>query len=441
MPPRTPPPKGPVDLDPILLELWDSVARGGLASEALAEAFRAAGPTSPAFKGRVTQELYALIRNARRVEFALEGSGAPHAGPLRERAWLLASRVVTGKLTPEAAAAEFPRVDWEAVAAVDERIAEEADPARRFGLAYGFPDPLAEAFLDAFGDDAEALAESLALPAPRTLRVNTLMATREAAAAELEAAGLKVRAGEYSSTALILDGPGDPFATAAYREGRVEFQDEASQLVAELVAPASGTLVIDACAGAGGKTLALGAWMRNKGMLVAVDRHNGRLTEFKRRARRAGLFCHRAIKADLLAQPWPKELTELEGKAARVLVDAPCTGTGAIRRNPELRLGFDDEALTRLPPEQEGIARAAMAWVKPNGRLIYATCSMLPDENERVVERLLRDARFSLVPIAEILGGARARKLADPQGQFLKVQPHRHGADGFFAAVLRRKDR
>ncbi|MCZ7644644.1 MAG: RsmB/NOP family class I SAM-dependent RNA methyltransferase [Planctomycetota bacterium] len=296
---------------------------------------------------------------------------------------------------------------------------------------------LAKVLIEACGGEAEALARSFNAAAPRAFRVNALKATREEVLEELKAAGLSARATDLSPWGIAIEGRSDPFATAAFREGRMEAQDEASQLVAELVAPAPGTLVVDACAGAGGKSLALGALMRNKGVLVAVDRHGGRLAEFKRRARRAELFCHRALKADLLAEPWPKPLEALRGKAARVLVDAPCTGAGALRRNPEARLRFDAAELERLPREQERIARAALAFCKPNGRLVYATCSVLPAENERVVERLLEDSRCSLIPPAEILGAARAKALTDPSGRFLQLLPHRHGTDGFFAAVLR----
>ena len=438
MPAPSPIQKRAAELSGLVLEIWAQLSReGGMASTRVAEAFRAAGKLSPGAKARVLEDLHGMLRQARRVEFALDSAGVPARSQLRDRARLLAARLLSGRIDAQAALAELPGVEWARVAQVDEAIAREVDPIRRFGLTHSLPDALARELLEAYGAEAEALARSFAAPAPRTLRVNTLKATREAVAAELAAQGLRVRPTEFSPCGLVLEGPGDPFATRAFLEGRIEMQDEASQLVAELAAPAPGSLVVDVCAGAGGKTLALGALMRNKGVLAAIDRHAGRLRELKFRARRAGLFCHRALEADLHAQPWPKALKAMEGMAARVLVDVPCTGTGALRRNPEARGRLDAEEMERLPLEQERLARAAMAFCKPNGRLLYATCSVLPAENERVVERLLADSRFQLVPIAEILGAARGRALADTSGRYLKLLPHRHGTDGFFAAVLR----
>lgn len=439
-PPKSAAEKHGEELAAMALELWETIRReGGFASTHASKLYRDA-KLSPGAKARVHEDLHAMLRLGRTIEYAFQDSNAPRSGPGFALARLWAARILTKRGTIAQAAELLPAVDWKRVFDVGLRIAAEADATRRFALSHSLPDAFAEALMEAYGDEAGALAAAFDGKAPLTLRANALKATRETVLGELGAAGLRAKATEYSPWGVRLPEGSDPYATAAFKEGRIEVQDEASQLVAELVAAAPGSLVIDACAGAGGKTLALGAWMKNKGVLIAADRHGTRLDELKRRARRAGLFCHRAVKADLLGT-WPKELEELKGKAARVLVDAPCTGTGALRRNPEARLRLDGDELARLPEEQFRIARAAAALVKPNGRLIYATCSVLPAENERVAERLLADAELGLtiVPVAEILGGARAKKISDESGRYLKLLPHRHGTDGFFAAVLRRK--
>jgi 16S rRNA (cytosine967-C5)-methyltransferase len=195
--------------------------------------------------------------------------------------------------------------------------------------------------------------------------------------------------------------------------------------------------VIDACAGAGGKTLALGAIMGSRGRLVGMDVSDRKLDELRRRARRAGLSNARAV----LVEPdrWPDEIEELRGRADRVLVDAPCSGVGALRRNPEARWRLAEEDLARLAREQEAIARRAAALVAPGGRLIYATCTVLAEENDRVVERFLQvEKGWTVMRPAEIWGAERAFALSEGGGPYLRMLPHRHATDGFFAAVLRR---
>jgi 16S rRNA (cytosine967-C5)-methyltransferase len=419
----------------LILELWQRTRMDwGYASDRVAEAFRRRRGLSSQERRRVAETLYGMIRMARRVDFALEGAGSLPAGEERERARYLAYRVLGGELSVEEAARALPRVDFAAVAAVDERVARERDPVRRLGLGRSLPDWLARRLLDEYGAEADALAGALNARAPLTVRARD---DREALAKRLAAEGIETRPTRFAASGLVLETRVNAFGLAAFREGLFEVQDEASQLVAELTAPPPRGLVVDACAGAGGKTLALGALLGNKGRLVALDVDERKLGELKRRARRAGLTNVQPIVVSE-DQAYPDEVLRLAGRAERVLVDAPCSGLGALRRNPEARWRLGEDDLQRLPRLQEAIARRAATLVAPGGRLIYATCTILRAENEEVVARLCDKEGLEVVRPAEIWSTARAAPLVDGSGRFLKTLPHRHDTDGFFAAVLRR---
>jgi 16S rRNA (cytosine967-C5)-methyltransferase len=281
-------------------------------------------------------------------------------------------------------------------------------------------------------------------PALRVVRVNTLRTTREACLAALAGEGLQAGPTDHAQQGLVLSGRRSMFRTQAFARGEIEAQDEASQLVAELAAPPPRTFVVDACAGAGGKTLALAALLGGKGKLLALDASPGKLAELRRRARRAGASNLEAREVDLL-QPG-EALREFEGRASRVLVDAPCSGLGAIRRNPEARWRLSREDLSRLVSTQAALCRSAARLVAPHGRLIYATCSFLPSEGEVAAEFFLSEhPEFSLVTVRDVLGRARTERVATPDGRYLRTwrfdgapDGGDAGMDGFFAAVLRR---
>jgi len=426
----------------LVIELYDTLStEWNFASDAIAAAFRREPDLGHRAKAAIVEQLHGLIAQSRRVNYALsEEDGARAKKTTLAR--YVACRLLTGKMSVDEAKNELPMFNWTSVAAVDERIAREEDPVRRLALATSLPDWLAARLLSELGDEALALGQAFNLRPPQTLRVNSLKATREGLIVSLAKQQIEAHATTLSKSAVVLDSPANVFGLKLFSDGLIEMQDEASQLVAELVEPAPGSLVIDACAGAGGKTLALGALMKNRGRLIALDVNERRLEELRRRARRAGLSNVRAFQitptqADT-EQTWPADVAALLGKADRVLVDAPCSGIGALRRNPEARWRLKEEDLARFPAEQEAIARRAMAFVKPGGRLIYATCTLLREENEGVVEKL-SGGDFSLIPLKEIIGKKVADKIADASGLYLKLLPNRHGTDGFFAAVLRRK--
>jgi 16S rRNA (cytosine967-C5)-methyltransferase len=333
-------------------------------------------------------------------------------------------------------------------AEVDARIARITADVERLGVTFSFPDWLIERLREELGP--ESLESALAWmnePAPRVARVNTLRASRESCVRGLGEEGVVARATACAPHGIVLEGQRSPFRTQAFARGEIEIQDEASQLVAEIVAPPPKSLVIDACAGAGGKTLALAALLGGKGRVVALDASESKLAELRRRARRAGASDVRAVRVDLLH---PQEaLRDLEGRASRVLLDAPCSGLGAIRRNPEARWRLQPADLARLIASQDALTRASAGLVAARGRLIFATCSFLPSEGERVIERFLWDRPdFARVTVRDVLGRARTENITTAGGVYLRTQrwdgargtanAMAQDMDGFFAAVVRK---
>lgn len=429
-------------LDRVIAELWIAVrVEGAFASQALAEAFKRPPRLNELEREEVVRSLYGILQHDRRILYALERTGKHvpvniRGGMLRLWTW----RILEDNATPKQASEATEGIDWDKVAASDRALAEIPSRAERMALRYSLPDFAATRIIEEYGREAEALAEALSDRPPLTLRVNALKTERGEILDDLKASRMPATPTPYARHGIEILRWFDVFATPYFQQGMVELQDEASQLAAELAAPAPRTLVVDYCAGAGGKTLALGVLMKNRGKLVALDASRVRLQELRKRVRRAELDTVQAIEisSDLKAE-WPAEVARMKGKAARVLVDAPCTGLGALRRKPEPRWRLKEEDLERLTTKQIALARKAMQLVLPNGRLIYATCSVLSDENERVVQKLLQDPAFSIVPVKEILGSELAEQISDPSGKFLKLLPHKHSTDGFFAAVLRRK--
>ncbi len=291
----------------------------------------------------------------------------------------------------------------------------------RLGAAYG-------------NDERAALARALFFPAPLDLRVNPLKTTRDAARAALAQGGIAAEPTPYSPLGLRVAGRPSLSRHPLLVDGSLEVQDEGSQLIGWLVAPRRNDMVVDFCAGAGGKTLHLGALMRSHGRLYAFDVVDKRLAHLKPRLARSGLS---NVHPQLIAHERDPRVKRLAGKIDRVLVDAPCTGFGTLRRNPDLKWRQAESAIGELAAKQTAILAAAAALVKPGGRLVYATCSILPEENEAVVEAFLAaHPQFSAGDAATALAHA---GIALDTGPTLKLLPHRHGCDGFFAALLERQ--
>jgi 16S rRNA (cytosine967-C5)-methyltransferase len=424
-------------LQGLLLDLWQRTRMDwGFVTDRLQAAFRAERSLAGDERRTVAETLYGMVRYLRRLDAALGLGGFRAAGQAPDRARLLAYLVLEAGLSPADAAQQFAGVDWSAVAGADERLAAERDPVQRIALRHSYPDWLAALFVDQYGDEAEALAAALNERAPMTIRVNTLAAGVDEVAAALADEGIETHRGRYGSAALVVDTRTNIFGLRAFKRGLFEAMDEGSQLVAELVAPPPRPIVVDYCAGAGGKSLAVAAMMQSRGRLVASDIDERKLRELRRRARRAGVSNLQAVALEA-EDVFPPALERIDRSADRVLVDAPCSGVGALRRNPEARWRLQAHDLDRLPAQQLAIAERAAALVKPGGRLVYATCTILEAENQRVVDRFLeRHPTFERMPVKAIWGAERANQVGD--GTYLKVVPQRHGTDGFFAAVLRR---
>jgi 16S rRNA (cytosine967-C5)-methyltransferase len=305
---------------------------------------------------------------------------------------------------------------------------------KRFPIAASLPDFLAERFLAQLGAEAEAVAAALNERAPLTARVNTLKTDREGLLKRLHQEGIDARPTPLSPLGIFLDTRVNAFSLEAFKAGLFELQDEGSQLLGMLV-DAPPTQVLDACAGAGGKTLQLAAQMKNRGELHALDIDERRLEELKRRGRRAGVHNTRIhVLGDAQGDP---ALEVWTGKMDRVLVDAPCSGTGTFRRKPDGRYRLTADDLSAHVARQKTLLERFAPLAKVRGRLIYGTCSLLREENEEVVAHFLgHHPHFALRPVAERLGEGLAEQVSE--NGFLRLYPHRHGTDGFFGALLER---
>jgi 16S rRNA (cytosine967-C5)-methyltransferase len=319
-------------------------------------------------------------------------------------------------------------------------------------------------------DPVRAFAQGVAHAAPLDLRVNALKSTREAAQAALTASGITCEPTSYAPLGLRAKGKPALNKHPLFLSGAIEVQDEGSQLLAHLVNPKRGELVVDFCAGAGGKTLALGALMRSTGRLYAFDTSASRLTKFTPRFKRSGLS---NVYPQRIDSEHDGKLKRLAGKADRVLVDAPCSGLGTLRRNPDLKWRQSEKGVTELTAKQLSILASAAKLVRPGGRLVYATCSVLAEENEGVVAAFLAahplfvqaDARAvlrdecklplppSMAQLPETANPAKTPMEREDSGDTpsnrpvdghleavpLRLLPHVDGTDGFFAAVLVRQ--
>lgn len=305
-----------------------------------------------------------------------------------------------------------------------------------FAVRADLPDWIIARLLQRLGEsETLALAKALQRPAPLDLRVNTLKAPREAVLQRLESDETPAAPTRFSPIGVRVRDKIALNRHPMFLDGAVEVQDEGSQILGLLVEPRRTDLVIDFCAGAGGKTLQLGAAMASRGRLYAFDISDKRLANLTPRLRRSGLS---NVHPQRIDGENDAKVKRLRGKADRVLVDAPCTGFGTLRRNPDLKSRQTEAGLAELNAKQRSILEAAGSLVKPGGRLVYGTCSLLEEENEAVVAAFLTaHPDFCVVPCAEILG--RQGITIPGCDAFLQLWPHRHDTDGFFGAVLERK--
>ena len=371
----------------------------------------------------VAETVFAVLRRGRSIE-------ARCAGQLSDRRRLLATlAIVRGwsqrELAPVLKASEE---EWLAAA----KAVPEADlpPAVRCDL----PDWLYARLEQQFGaDEVLALSRAMNQSAPLDLRVNTLKGDRDTLLAKLAADDIAATPGALSPLAVRLRDKPALAKHPLFLEGAFEVQDEGSQLLGFLLEPKRGEMVVDFCAGAGGKTLLLGALMRNTGRLYAFDVSDKRLANLKPRLARSGLS---NVHPARIEHERDQKIKRLAGKADRVLVDAPCSGLGTLRRNPDLKWRQDEKSVAELTVKQAAILDAAATLVRPGGRLVYATCSLLSAENDDIVAAFLeKHPDFSLLPASAVLG----KQGIACEGDVLRLLPHKHNTDGFFAAAMERK--
>lgn len=418
-----------------LLELCADLLHHVLTFEHPADAvvsryFREHRHFGPRERATLAETTYTVLRHKLRFErLARSGSGA------RERRLAIlgfagSHGFLQGALTAQES-------DWlDACHAV--APADFFEPER-----HNLPPWLAERLKAQVGEDFWPLALGLLESAPLDLRVNTLKAKRPQIQTELAQLAIKSEETPYSPWGLRVQGKPPVNRLELFTSGAIEVQDEGSQLLALLLDAKRGEMVVDFCAGAGGKTLAIGATMRSTGRLYAFDVSAHRLDALKPRLARSGLS---NVHPAAIAHERDERIKRLAGKIDRVLVDAPCSGLGTLRRNPDLKWRQSPESVRELTVKQGAILASAARLVKPGGRLVYATCSLLAEENEAIAEAFGAQQRdFTPLAAGELLEGLKVAQAASlcaggEDGQrYLRLWPQRHQTDGFFAAVWQRQ--
>lgn len=406
-------------------ELLTAILAGTIPADAQMDRyFRAHPKMGSRDRGFVAEAVYACLRR-RRVLEALAQSAEPAA--------VVATQMLAQGLSARALEEAGYSGDARALAARVRTLDESTLPPP---VRANLPDWLAEKLVAQSGEaDMLELAAALNRPAPVDIRANTVKIDRDELRARLDADGFAFEPTPFSPVGLRRSDRASLFGTKSFKEGLFEVQDEGSQLLSLLLEPKRREMVVDFCAGAGGKTLHLGALMANSGTLYAFDVAAHRLERLTPRLKRAGLSNVRTV---AIRHENDDRVQRLHGKIDRVLVDAPCSGTGTLRRNPDIKWRTLD--LATLTATQQKILAAAAALLKPGGRLVYATCSLLTEENEAVVAGFLAaHPEFRELPAGEILVRRHVTLPDAAAAPRLHLYPHRHGTDGFFAAILERQ--
>ncbi len=400
----------------------------------------------------IAERFFGIVRHhvliAARLGQAFRASGAAALPDPLPACALVAGHAILIALDPvestieavgESCRSALPGLEVEAILrflpAGDLSEAVRADPVQHIATLHSLPPSVVREWVDRWGvDETASLAETLNHQAPLSLRVNSLRCSVDRCRESLAAAGVETGPAALAPMALTLHRRVTLDSLGPYRDGWFEMQDEGSQLLSLLLQPSPGMTVVDACAGGGGKTLHIATLMQNTGSIIAIDTDERKLEHLRMRAFRAGASNVRTLSA----RSQQAEIGRLEGRADAVLVDAPCSGLGTLRRNPGLKLGFRSDISTRLAATQRSILDAYAALVKPGGRLVYSTCTLLHQENEEVAEDFLhRSSGFTLSHAGEIL--KEEGITVDVDSPYLLLLPHRTTTDGFFAAVFTRR--
>ena len=422
-----------------VLEIYEEVRReGARADQALQRVLRREKQLRSVERRAVSDAVYGLLRLQGRVDhllgralatrkLALAGLATPTQHLLRYAAYLV---VGEGQSPESAAGLAGPEVapwTWAlALLAQPGALGAPDDPLDALAAETSLPRWLAQLWSSQLGaDETRKLAAALNQRAPLTVRTNLLKNTRDELLATLRAEGSRVEPTRLSPWGVTFTGRTNVFALKAFKAGLFEVQDEGSQLIALACEARPGQVVVDACAGAGGKALALAGEMHNKGRLVACDRDGRRLDEMRPRARRVGVH---NWEARAVPESNDARIADLAGQADVVLVDAPCSGLGALRRNPDARWRLDDAEVASFPPRQIEILERYSRLVKPGGRLVYATCSINRTENQDVRAAFLK-THPEFTPVPALPGWP----------DEVQLLPHQHGTDGFYIAAFERK--
>ena len=392
----------------------------------------------------ILDHAYAVLRQMAKLDWWIGEFTSEQGLPHLERARLIAKLVLVDGWTADKVAGSFDGGEYRpkqmnrtersfALSLEGKDIRNGAQPK---WVRFEFPEWIEGSLVKRFGPHFEQEMAAQIEEAATDLRANSLKATRDEAQAALAQENVQAEPTKWSPLGLRVESRPPMGALKCFQDGLIEVQDEGSQLAALLVDAKPGHRVVDFCAGAGGKTLAIAAAMKNKGKIVACDTLKGRVERAGDRLKRAGVFNVERRGLESERDPWVKRHAS---SFDRVLVDAPCSGTGTWRRNPDAKWNLKEDDLPRLARLQASILDSAQRLVKPGGRLVYATCSMLAEENDEQIDAFLgRHPDFERIPVAdiwrEVIGGD-----CPAAGPTLSLTPLRHGTDGFFVAILQRK--
>ncbi len=394
-------------------------------------------------RAQVSRHVYSVLRHRAALDWWVDRAGRNNIAASPRSRMMAALLVAEGEPAGEVVGSfDGGRFRPAALSPVEDRLVKALagrslrHPAMPRAVANDLPDWL-DPYLEAvYGDRLEEEMAGLNAPAPVDLRVNLLKTDRDGARKALAAEHIRAEPTPWSPVGLRLAERAPRSSLTAFKEGLIEVQDEGSQLAALLLGAKPGMRVVDFCAGAGGKTLALAACMKNRGKLVACDTAGWRLDRSGQRLRRAGASNVERHALNSERDPWVKRHAK---SFDRVLVDAPCLGVGSWRRNPDAKWRATPNDLAELQIRQHDILSSAARLVKPGGRLAYVTCSLLRQENEAQAERFLAETPdFTLHPAAQAWTEAFGTR--SPAGDdYLRLTPAQHGTDGFFVAIFERK--
>ncbi|MEM7358964.1 MAG: RsmB/NOP family class I SAM-dependent RNA methyltransferase [Pseudomonadota bacterium] len=418
------------------IDLLDEIAASGYpADRVMAQYFRSNRYIGSKDKAAISEYFYTVLRNKLGYTYLLDQVGVSWGNRqlmavlLKEQGQDLAALFNGQQYSPKPLAIN----DLAKLEALDLTALQDAP----LHVQLGVPDWLAAGLEDSLGEAYEREMRASNRRASTDIRVNTLKADVPSALSELEKLGYSLKTGQLSPWCLRFDGRVGLFGLKSFNQGWFEVQDQGSQVLALISRVKAGDRVVDFCAGAGGKTLAMAAMMENKGSIDACDVHGKRLQQLSKRAKRAGAHNIRVHTLTSERDKWVKQHKE---KADLVLIDAPCSGTGTWRRSPDSRWNLQPENLENLQQLQQSIMQSASRLVRPGGRLLYATCSLLKSENEAQIEQFLQDTEeFELGEIVLPAELAEQRDRIEFKTHQLRLFPFLSETDGFYVCELRRK--